>query len=73
MFFSGGSRNTSASTPALKELTLLNPKTIVEDVEVSDNGGNQPHDQRHDGGLDNHAGLKSENYPHVEISNESKI
>jgi hypothetical protein len=70
----GGSRNTAASTRAPEELTLLNPKTIIEEVEVSDNGGNQPHDdQQRDGGLDNHAGLKSENYPHVEISNESKI
>ena len=68
--FSGGSRNTAASTRAPEELTLLNPKTIIEEVEVSDNGG---HDQQCDGGLDNHAGLKSENYPHVEISNESKI
>ena len=70
--FSGGSRNTAASTRAPEELTLLNPKTIIEEVEVSDNDG-QAHDQQRDGGLDNHAGLKSENYPCVEISNESKI
>ena len=55
-----------------EELTLLNPKTIIEEVEVSDNDG-QAHDQQRDGGLDNHAGLKSENYPRVEISNESNI
>jgi len=60
----GGSRNTAASTRAPEELTLLNPKTIVEEVEVSDNDGQR------DGGLDNHAGQKSEN---VQISNESKI
>jgi len=69
----GGSSNTAASTRAPEELTLLNPKTIIEEVEVSDNGGNQPQDQQRDGGLDNPAGLKSENYPHVEITNESKI
>ena len=72
MFFSGGSRNTAASTQVPEELTLLNPKTIIEEVEVSDNDG-QAHDQQRDGGLDNHAGLKSENYPRVEISNESNI
>ena len=71
---SGGSCNTSASTRAPEELTLLKPKTIVEEVEVSDNDV-QGHDH---GGLDNHAGHdhclnKSENYPHVEICNESKI
>ena len=51
MFVSGGSRNTAASTRAPEELTLLNPKTIVEEVEVevSDNVGL---DQRRDGGLE---------------------
>ena len=77
LLVSGGSRNTAASTRAPEELTLLNPKTIVEEVEVevSDNVGL---DQRRDGGLENRAGhdhrlLESEKYPHVEISNESQI
>jgi len=55
---------------------LLNPKTIVEEVEVevSDNVGL---DQRRDGGLENHAGhdrrlLESEKYPHVEIPTNPK-